>query len=215
MRGAAAVYLTVTLVVVLTLLSNVDVQLHLVWVDVVLHKVFPVIVVLDWLVDPPQVRLGPRDALLWIAYPIVWAVLTMLRGALDGWYPYPFLDPANGGYGPVALTIRTYDRAGNVTQATRTLNVDNWGPSVLVTNAPASGTRHIRGTARLSVKSADSNGVSRMELLVYGRIVQRYAGGTHTFGVATGAYGRTLSVRVRAYDRAGNVRYAPARTWYR
>jgi hypothetical protein len=105
LRGAAAVYLTVTFVVVVTLLSDVDVQLHLVWVDVVLHKVFPVIVVLDWLVDPPRVRLGLRDALLWIAYPIAWAVLTMVRGALDGWYPYPFLDPANGGYGPVALTI--------------------------------------------------------------------------------------------------------------
>lgn len=25
--------------------------------------------------------------------------------ALDGWYPYPFLDPAHGGYGPVAVTV--------------------------------------------------------------------------------------------------------------
>jgi hypothetical protein len=29
----------------------------------------------------------------------------MIRGALDGWYPYPFLDPADGGYGPVAVTV--------------------------------------------------------------------------------------------------------------
>ena len=29
----------------------------------------------------------------------------MVRGALAGWYPYPFLDPANGGYGTVALYV--------------------------------------------------------------------------------------------------------------
>ena len=67
------------------------------WVDVVLHKVFPVIVVADWLLDPPRQRLDIRDTLL--------ARLPADRGAVPrsprcghGWYPYPFLDPANGGY---------------------------------------------------------------------------------------------------------------------
>jgi hypothetical protein len=41
-RGAATLYLTITFWVVILLLSNVDVQLGLVWVDVVLHKVAPV-----------------------------------------------------------------------------------------------------------------------------------------------------------------------------
>jgi hypothetical protein len=104
LRGAAAVYLTVTFFVVIFLLSGVDVQLQLVWVDIVLHKIFPIIVVLDWIVDPPTTRLTSRDALLWLAYPLVWTALTLVRGASDGWYPYPFLNPANGGYGQVALT---------------------------------------------------------------------------------------------------------------
>ena len=34
---------------------------------------------------------------------MAWTVFTLVRGAIDGWYPYPFLDPANGGYGTVAL----------------------------------------------------------------------------------------------------------------
>lgn len=55
--------------------------------------------------DPPTVRLAYRDALAWLVYPLVWAGLTLVRGAADGWYPYPFLDPANGGYGQVALTV--------------------------------------------------------------------------------------------------------------
>lgn len=105
LRGAAAVYLTVTFFVVIVLLSGEDVQLDLVWVDVVLHKLFPVIVVLDWLIDPPMVRLAYREGLLWLVYPIVWAVVTVIRGAVDRWYPYPFLDPANGGYATVAIMI--------------------------------------------------------------------------------------------------------------
>ncbi len=105
LRGAAAVYLTVTFFVVIFLLSGIDVQLQLAWVDFVLHKLFPVVVVLDWIVDPPTTRLTARDALLWLIYPIVWTALTVVRGALDGWYPYPFLNPANGGYGQVAVTV--------------------------------------------------------------------------------------------------------------
>ena len=81
LRGAAVVYLTVTFFVVIFLLSGVDVQLQLVWVDFVLHKLFPV-------VDrrstgssiPPTTRLTGRDALIWLIYPIVWTVLTVIRG---------------------------------------------------------------------------------------------------------------------------------------
>ena len=69
LRGAAVVYLTVTFFVVIFLLSGEDVQLELVWVDVVLHKIFPIVVVLDWIVDPPKTRLTFRDALLWLVYP--------------------------------------------------------------------------------------------------------------------------------------------------
>ena len=102
-RGAAVVYLTVTFVVVIAFLSGEDVQLDLQWVDFTLHKFFPVVVVLDWLIDPPNVRLTWRTALAWLAYPLVWVTFTLVRGALDGWYPYPFLDPANGGYASVAV----------------------------------------------------------------------------------------------------------------
>ena len=105
LRGAAAVYLTVTFVVVILLLSDVDVQLQVNWAEFTLHKLFPVIVVLDWLIDPPRLALRYRDGLIWLAYPLIWTALTMVRGAADGWYPYPFLDPANGGYATVAVMI--------------------------------------------------------------------------------------------------------------
>ena len=103
-RGAAAVYLTVTFAVVILLLSKVDVGLQLPWVDFVLHKLIPVVVVADFVLEPSASRLSMRDGLPWLAYPIVWLAYTMVRGPIAGWYPYPFLDPANGGYGTVAVT---------------------------------------------------------------------------------------------------------------
>jgi hypothetical protein len=48
-------------------------------------------------------RLTIRQALVWLAYPLIWLVLTVIRGAFDGWYPYPLLNPANGGYVSVAI----------------------------------------------------------------------------------------------------------------
>ena len=47
----------------------------------------------------------PRNApLLWLAFPAVYLGYTIIRGALTGWYPYPFLDPSQtDGYGGVAI----------------------------------------------------------------------------------------------------------------
>jgi hypothetical protein len=116
-RGAACVYLTVTFFVVIFLLSTTDVGLQLPWVDVVLHKVVPVVVVADFLIDPPTTRLSISDGLLWLVYPLIWLGYTMFRGPIAEWYPYPFLDPADGGYGPVAVTVVAILVAGAVLSA--------------------------------------------------------------------------------------------------
>jgi hypothetical protein len=107
LRGGSVVYLTITFLVVIWLLSGADLQVAIPWVDFVVHKIFPVVVVIDWLIEPPTSRIPFQRALLWLAYPMVWVVFTLIRGALDGWYPYPFLNPANGGYGTVAFYFVT------------------------------------------------------------------------------------------------------------
>ena len=104
-RGASALNLTVTYVVFALLLSNTDVDVALPWVNTVVHTVFPLAVIVDWLIDPPAPRSRGRESLRWLAYPLLWLGYTMVRGAIAGWYPYPFLDPANGGYGTVALYV--------------------------------------------------------------------------------------------------------------
>jgi hypothetical protein len=114
LRGGAVVYMTVTGVVYALLLSNTDVDTALNWVNIVVHKVMPVVVVLDWLVDPPAARIPLRRSLVWVVYPLAWIAYTMVRGALVGWYPYPFLDPGPGGYGPVVVTTGVIVGAGIV-----------------------------------------------------------------------------------------------------
>jgi hypothetical protein len=104
-RGAAVVYLTVTLVVFALLLSGTNVDTAVPWVNTVVHRVFPIVVLADWLIDPPSVAISFRRSLVWLVYPLVWVGYTLVRGAATGWYPYPFINPANGGYATVAVYI--------------------------------------------------------------------------------------------------------------
>jgi hypothetical protein len=129
-RGAAALYLTVTFIVVILLLSNVDVGLQLVWVDIVLHKVTPIVVVADFLLDPPSHRLTISDGLRWLIYPLAWLGYTLIRGPIASWYPYPFLDPdkAANGYVSVAITSVVILVAGAVLGALLVWLGNRFGP---------------------------------------------------------------------------------------
>jgi len=105
LRGAATLYLVVTFIVVVILLSGAELQVADQRVDFIVHKAFPVLVVVDWLIDPPETDLRMPDVGLWLIFPLVWVVVTLIRGALDSWYPYPFLDPDRGGYGSVGYHV--------------------------------------------------------------------------------------------------------------
>ena len=39
------------------------------------------------------------------AWPLAWVAYTFVRGAVTGWYPYPFLDVSEVGYGPALLAV--------------------------------------------------------------------------------------------------------------
>jgi hypothetical protein len=65
--------------------------------------VIPAVLVVDWLLDPPRHRLGFKVALAWLAYPLVWFAYTLIRGSVVDWYPYPFVDVSQHGYGRVLL----------------------------------------------------------------------------------------------------------------
>ena len=102
-RGGAVVYLVTTGIVFSVLLSGTDVDTAIPWVNSVLHELMPIVIVIDWLLDPPSRTLTYRQAALWLLYPLAWLAYTLVKGPIADWYPYPFLDPAIGGYGRVAL----------------------------------------------------------------------------------------------------------------
>lgn len=104
LRYASVVNMTVVGLVFAVLLRHVDLGDLQPWVNFVVHYVMPVVVVLDWLLQPPATKLQAKHLGIAFVFPALYLAYTVLRGAGIGWYPYPFLNPANvGGYGGVAL----------------------------------------------------------------------------------------------------------------
>ncbi|HQY31976.1 MAG TPA: Pr6Pr family membrane protein [Thermomicrobiales bacterium] len=104
-RGGAAIYLTLTGVVYNTLLTGLDEDLQTVipWVNNTLHKLIPIVLVIDFILIPLVHKLTFRKALIWSIYPLAYLIYTLVRGPIVDWYPYPFLDPRHdGGYWRVA-----------------------------------------------------------------------------------------------------------------
>jgi hypothetical protein len=72
-------------------------------VDSTLHYVIPIGALTAWIIAFPKQSLTWADPFKWLAYPICYAVYSMVRGAFEGWYPYFFLNVTDLGYGRVAL----------------------------------------------------------------------------------------------------------------
>lgn len=63
------------------------------WSDALLHFVIPAYAILDWVLAPGRRRTRWSLCAAILGYPVVWGVITLIRGAAVGWYPYFFLDP--------------------------------------------------------------------------------------------------------------------------
>jgi hypothetical protein len=83
------------------------------WTNEVMHVAVPVYLVLDWFLAPGRRRMPWRTVPWMLLAPVLWLTYTLVRAPhvydqflhVQGWYPYPFLDPARGGYGSVAAYI--------------------------------------------------------------------------------------------------------------
>jgi hypothetical protein len=103
-RGTSVVCMTLVGVVFSVLLRNVDLGHLLPWVNIVLHYIMPIVIVVDWLYQPPNTKLVFKQTWLWLIFPAMYLVYSVIRGAIVGFYAYPFFNPAkSGGYGGVAL----------------------------------------------------------------------------------------------------------------
>lgn len=71
--------------------------------DKLLHVAVPLLAVIGWLAFGPRRRASMADLGPFLVLPVVWLTYTLIRGAFVDWYPYPFIDVLEHGYGVVAL----------------------------------------------------------------------------------------------------------------
>lgn len=109
--------------------------------------------------------------------------------------------------GSRTLQAKAYDAAGNVgTSASRSVTVSNdkTAPTVSISN-PAAGST-LSGTVSVNMSASDNKAVTRVDLLVDGKVVgsdttSPYAISWNTTTVANGSH----TLQAKAYDAAGNV----------
>jgi len=88
----------------LLLASRWDPQGWLKVADVIVHNVVPVMFLLFWALRPHG-ALKWTDAVFAAAWPLAYAIYGLSRGALDGFYPYFFIDPTTASYWQIALNL--------------------------------------------------------------------------------------------------------------
>jgi len=104
LRAIATTIIVIVGLVYNTLLAGASLagSFDLKWSSDILHVIIPIYALVDWILFADRKKLPYKMLWVVLVYPIVWLVVILIRGATDGWVPYPFLNP-NTGYGSVAL----------------------------------------------------------------------------------------------------------------
>ncbi|GAA4751443.1 Pr6Pr family membrane protein [Sphingomonas daechungensis] len=71
--------------------------------DTILHYAVPIMTVLYWIAIAPKYGLRWQHSLLWSLYPLAYFAYAIVRGSIDGRYPYPFMNLAELGPARTAL----------------------------------------------------------------------------------------------------------------
>ncbi|WP_062137307.1 Pr6Pr family membrane protein [Demequina aestuarii] len=123
-RASAVVYLLIVVIVYWILLWPTIDDVANPWANAIIHAVSGVVLLVDWLLEGPRDPISLRWAWAPALYPLVWLSVVMVRGATDGWVPYPFLDPQDG-YGPVVVVLVGIVAAG-VIAGSALFHVTRW-----------------------------------------------------------------------------------------
>jgi hypothetical protein len=68
-----------------------------------LHVVVPVLYVIYWIFFAAKARLKFSVIFSWLIFPLIYLAVILIRGAISGYYPYPFMDVTQLGYATVAV----------------------------------------------------------------------------------------------------------------
>jgi hypothetical protein len=106
LRGAATLYMAVTGIVYTLFLRSVEIQHSVAWSNAVLHYIFPIVMLFDWLYVRSPNKITGKQAMRWLIYPIIYAVYILIRGPFARhWYPYSFINVAEHGYTRVIFSL--------------------------------------------------------------------------------------------------------------
>lgn len=101
---ALAMYILIVGIVYITLLQGLWKPQGLQWLaDIILHYAIPTLYTVYWLTFVPKGFTKWKHCLSWLIYPAVYFVYSVARGSVTGWYPYPFLDVNQNGFGGTLL----------------------------------------------------------------------------------------------------------------
>ncbi|QYH36015.1 Pr6Pr family membrane protein [Salinibacterium sp. M195] len=97
-RASVTTYIIIVGVVYATLLAPLGAAggVPVAWANTALHIITPVYALADWILFSDRARIAFSRLWIVLIYPIVWVVVVLVRGATDGWVPYPFLHPDTG-----------------------------------------------------------------------------------------------------------------------
>ena len=102
-QTAVALYMLVVAIIYIGMLEALWAPEGLMLVlDRLLHYVMPALFLLHWLAFVRKGTASYGDIPEWLAFPALYVIYVMIRGALTGDYPYPTMDAGKLGY-PAAL----------------------------------------------------------------------------------------------------------------
>ena len=79
-----------------------------------LHYLLPIFVFVNWIAFEVKKKYSYKHIFYWMLFPLLYCVVSLLRGLVDGFYPYFFLNPSGeipvgvGSYANVALFVIAY-----------------------------------------------------------------------------------------------------------
>jgi hypothetical protein len=126
--GCAATYITVMAGVFILLLAPIapSVGIQRV-VGGFLHGINPAIYLAYWLLFAPKRRLRAAYVFVWPIGALAYFILILIRGAITGIYPYPFVDVGSLGYAQVMLNA-TILLGVFIAVGLSFVAVDRWAP---------------------------------------------------------------------------------------
>ncbi|MDP4142860.1 MAG: Pr6Pr family membrane protein [Bacillota bacterium] len=102
-KGAVTLYITITGIIYHVLLRNVQPPHGIgVYSNLILHYIMPIAFVVDWIIADVRGIYKWKYAMIWLCYPIIYLIFTLIRGSFTLFYPYPFVNVTKLGYGGVA-----------------------------------------------------------------------------------------------------------------